>query len=99
MVVKLATTARVLGTVIAEMRATGHRVCPVDPLRRVCLVAEEVGEAVKAALDLTRRSTQPCEIAELRAQLRRELIHTASMTMVVLVAMTEEDEQQDLPTE
>jgi hypothetical protein len=74
-----------------ELTATAHRQLPADPLRRAALVAEEAGEALKCALDLTRVSAPSRNTATIRAELRTELVQTAAMAQRVLIAMDEED--------
>lgn len=74
-----------------ELLLTSHRALPADPLRRVALVAEEAGEAVKAALDLTRPTLPAHDIAYKRKELRKELVQTVAMGLRVLEAMAEED--------
>lgn len=76
-----------------------HPTYPTDPLRRVALVCEESGEALKAALDLTRPSTPLAAIAYKRDEMRTELLHTAALAVRALIAMADEDTQTDLPTE
>jgi NTP pyrophosphatase (non-canonical NTP hydrolase) len=74
-----------------ELALTSHRQCPADPLRRAALVAEEAGEALKAALDLTRSVKPDANTSKAREELRRELVQTATMALRVLTAMEEED--------
>ena len=71
-----------------------HPTYPSDPLRRTALVAEEAGEAVREALDLTRSSLPAAQLAPTRKRLERELIHTAAMAVKALIAMREEDERE-----
>lgn len=75
-----------------EERLSLSRPYPSDPLRRVALVAEEVGEAMRAVLDLT-RAGENGEIlrAHNRANVYRELTQTVVMAQRAMIAMVEED--------
>lgn len=73
-----------------------HPMYPRDPQRRIAIMVEEAGEALRESLDLT--ATQDCldpkrsePKSEIRARLRRELVHTAAMAIKALVAMSRED--------
>ena len=81
----------VASMVADELSLTQHRPLPADPLRRVALVAEEAGEALKEALDLTRPTLPAEDRAYRRKMLRIELTHTISVATRVLAAMVEED--------
>ena len=70
-----------------EIAAQRHPNYPDDPLRRVALMCEEAGEALQAALDLTRLD-EPDRL--LRDHLRHEVVHTAAMAIKLLHAMDEE---------
>jgi hypothetical protein len=83
--------ASVYDAINRELEITAVRALPMDPLRRAALVAEEAGEALKCALDLTRASLPPGKVAPVRADLRLELVQTATMAVRVLSAMDEED--------
>ncbi len=83
--------APVIDWVEAEMDKSAGRRVPVDPLRRAALVAEEAGEALKAAVDLTRTSIPSHEIVSVRGELRDELVQTVAMALRVLMAMSDED--------
>jgi NTP pyrophosphatase (non-canonical NTP hydrolase) len=69
-----------------------HPTYTSDPLRRAALVAEEAGEALQEALDLTRASLPREQFAPTRERLKNELTHTAAMAVKALIAMREEDE-------
>lgn len=83
-----------LAMVLNEMERTENRALPSDPLRRIVLVAEEAGEALKAVLDFTRGVTEPSRSYqnEEREKLKSEVIQTAAMSLRVLAAMLEEEE-------
>ena len=66
-----------------------HPIYTSDVLRRVAIIAEEAGEAVKAALDLTRPSNPDYTL--LRAELREEVVQTAAMCVKMLMMMERED--------
>jgi|PlaIllAssembly_1097288.scaffolds.fasta_scaffold94302_2 hypothetical protein len=76
-----------------------HSVYPSDPLRRTALMCEEAGEALKAALDLTRRQRTGAlsdihtakPVADMRKDLYTEVTQTAVMAIRLLQAMKEED--------
>jgi hypothetical protein len=76
-----------------EMARSAHRSLPVDPLRRAALVVEEAGEALKAALDLTRPNCDMSESARisLRQDLYNELKQTAAMAIRAMMAMAQEE--------
>lgn len=80
--------------VLDEMERTTRRVLPSDPLRRVALIGEEAGEALKAVLDFTRGGTVPSRSYqnEDREHVKSEVIQTAAMALRVLSVMLEEEE-------
>lgn len=70
-------------SVLNELAATSNRSFPVDPLRGAALIAEEAGELLKAALDLTRevhRKDHATLYLEQEA-LHEEAVHTATMAL------------------
>lgn len=74
-----------------------HPDYPSDHLRRTAIMVEEAGEAIRAALDLTRDTTSGPDrstkwYAEARANLRAELMQTAAMAIRQLVAMEQDAE-------
>lgn len=89
-----ASTARVFSLVLGELKRTEMRQLPADPLRRCALVAEEAGEVLSEALDLTRPYTGPVQVGgtAARHRMRTELVQCASMAITVLAAMAREDE-------
>ena len=71
-----------------------HPTYPRDYLRRVALVVEEAGEAMKEALDLTREAPEGYPLSGYRGSrvsLRKELVQTASTAITALLAMEQED--------
>lgn len=91
-------------TVAVEDLVRRHPCLPADPLRQAALVCEEAGEALQAALDLTRVRpiTTVVELLETRAardvaraQLRQEIAHVMAMAIVVLAAMVQEEVERD----
>ena len=81
--------ARVWTQIMSEMARAeiAHPRYPVDdPVRCAAIVAEEAGEALGAALDLTRPggAVAPMAIAE---NLRSELIQTAATAIRALISM------------
>lgn len=76
-----------------EMVRMSDRLLPEDPLRRVALVVEEAGEAIKEALDYTRipRTNPSISVIVHRARIRIELAQTAAMAIRVLEAMLTEE--------
>lgn len=75
----------VLSHVSAEMQRAAHRAAPDDPLRRAALVAEEAGEALQAALNLTRPGTAQTD--GLKHEFYTEMVQTAAMALRILIAM------------
>lgn len=79
----MAMTPHIPKSVLDELMATKDRHFPVDPLRGAALVAEEAGELLKAALDLTRqvhRKDHATLYLEQEA-LHEEAIHTAAVAL------------------
>jgi hypothetical protein len=78
-----------------------HPQYPRDPLRRVAIMVEEAGEALKDAVDLTRPinvaghpdyvAYVESELKQKRKDMRRELVQTAAMCVKALLAMRRED--------
>ena len=66
-----------------------HPNYPMDPLRQTALMCEEAGEALKAALDLTRPIGSATAY---RRRLRRETVQTAVMAIKLLEALRFDDE-------
>ena len=95
---RLNTLRRIWADVTAEMERSASRPYPSDPLRRSALVAEEAGEALAAALDLT-RDPGHADAGVLRERLRTELIHTAAVTLRALGAMARDDFDRANPPE
>ena len=58
-----------------------------DPVRSAALVCEEAGELIKAALDLTRGSTQPNAAQALERAMYREAVQTAAIAVYLIMAM------------
>lgn len=87
-----------------ELSSRFHPRFPKDPLRRVAIMCEESGEALRAAIDLTRDfvlNTTGMTAEEVdrrvesdRSALRKELIveltHTAAMAIKCLIAFDED---------
>lgn len=71
-----------------------HPNYPTDPLRRVALICEESGEALKEALDLTRPTDEVLasfsESAVVQFNMRREVVQTAAMAVKMLIEMRKE---------
>jgi hypothetical protein len=74
-----------------------HPNYPVDPVRRAAILAEEAGEAIAAALDLTRVGTPKTNLEELdlRSHLYEEAVQAAAMAIRLIVAMQREKESTD----
>lgn len=87
---------KALVDVMTEVMRNTHRPYPNDPLRRVALVGEEFGEALKDALDLTRPSAPLNGKAEIRHHLMVELTHTAAVATRALAEMICEDNDGDV---
>ena len=73
-----------------------HQHYTFDPLRRSALVVEEAGEALQAALDLTRPIPDPATVSMerltwLRNKLYQETIETAAMAITHAAAMKMEE--------
>lgn len=68
-----------------------HPNYPHDPLRRVAIVGEEAGEALRAALDMTRPSARAVEREYAKLGLVDELVQVASTAIRALIAFDEEN--------
>ena len=80
----------VLSAIESELdRAEGiHPDYPTDPVRRAAILAEEAGEVVRAALDLTRpHKRMGYTAAGLTQKMYKEAVHTAAMAVRLLNAM------------
>lgn len=89
-----------------ERAAAKHPRYPTDPLRRTAIMVEEAGEAIQAALDLTRdwainttglTSEQTADkmrriVDDARYKLFDETVQTAAMAIRLLVAMVNDRE-------
>lgn len=82
-----------------DLSIAKHPHYPADPLRRTAIMAEEAGEAIKAAVDLTRppieQSTHGApltnfELSVMREALYKELTQTAAMCIKQMSAMLKE---------
>lgn len=78
--------------VMAEIRRTQDRRYTNDVVRRVALIAEEAGEAMAEALDMTRETTTGYPAH--RDALYTEIVQTATMCLRALAAMNREDRQK-----
>lgn len=77
--------------ILAELSATNHRVYPIDSLRRTALMCEEAGEALKAAIDVTRPGGYGLGQEQFHQErLFKETIQTGAMAIRLLVAMIQE---------
>lgn len=88
------TLAKLWSEIMLELKRAQslHPYYAADHLRRTAIMMEEAGEAVKAALELTRDGdSSPVEKLEMKEELRAELIQTAAMAIRQLVAMEVED--------
>lgn len=68
-------------------KAHPHYPGMADPVRCVGIIVEEVGEAMQAALDMTRSSSSPLIGDPAIHQLYTETVHTAVTAIQLLVAM------------
>lgn len=73
-----------------QLRLSDTRKYPTDILRQTALVNEESGEAMKAALDVTRPTRSLTEDRQGYAELSIELAQTAAMAVRQLVYLKEE---------
>lgn len=73
-----------------ERAKVAHPRYPDDPLRRICLIGEEFGEAMKEAVDYTRPKLDREFAYATRKRLYDELVQTAAMTVRMLVEMRKE---------
>ena len=67
-----------------------HPNYPADHLRRTAIMVEEAGEALKAAVTLTRQDSPASRYEFLVSDLVTELIHTTAMAFKQLIAMEKE---------
>jgi hypothetical protein len=70
-----------------------HPYFPSDPLRRTCIMMEEAGEAMKAAVDVTRYPITPEELTEKQQELWNEMVQTGAMVIKNLLAMIDDRER------
>lgn len=76
-----------------QRSVTKHPFYPTDPLRRTAIMMEEAGEAIQAALDLTRttpdarQSALPDLRIKDRHRLYEETVQTAAMCIKLLASM------------
>lgn len=71
-----------------------HPDYPFNSLRRTAIVCEEAGEALKAALDLTRNTHSLATRRRLTNRVHTELTHTAAVAIRALIAMAEDEEMK-----
>lgn len=85
-------SSRIIADIESEMEwaESKHPNYPSDPLRRVALICEEAGEALKTVLDLTRKYHTLSDTAILTSCLQVEVRQTAVMAIRLLQAMGEE---------
>jgi hypothetical protein len=79
----------VWGRILTELERANrlHPSYPADPVRRVALIVEEVGEAMKEALEMARPGVDTKVIS---ARLEDELIQVAALCVYQLLVMWEE---------
>lgn len=68
-----------------------HPLYPTDPVRRVAIIVEEVGEAMQAALDVTRGPDHAHhDLINAQKRLFDEVVDTAATAVNLLVHMINE---------
>ena len=78
--------------IIMELQSN-KRALPTEALRRTALMTEEAGEALKAALDVTRYPITPEELVAKQNELWNETVQTGAMALANLITMIDDRER------
>lgn len=87
-----AAEVEVIKAVLAEIERANkaHPRYPHDPVRRVAIIVEEVGETMQAALDMTRDRDRHHDLDNAPARLVEELTQTAAAAINMLLYIARE---------